>query len=144
MTKPPVESVETECTRDVKSLRRRSNSLIPIITIDHFGSADFLNLLSKPVLPETSLPNPTNMDGVAVDLLTMNRPRIRRRCSSPLIRPRAASPLSAHGSLPVPSRKESNSSPSVADLDQESLYQIGCHNTSIRTDAACYSIHDEV
>jgi hypothetical protein len=130
-TPPKHFSIEEECARDVKSFRRRSKSLIPIITIDHFGSTNspgFLNLLPKPVLPaETSLPNPANGDGLTVDSSNMSRPRIKRRCSSPLIRPRLAS-LSAQDSLPVPSRKESKSSPnkvsrkspSVADLNQES------------------------
>ena len=151
MFKPPEHlSIEKECTSDVKSLRRRSKSLIPIITVDLFGSPGFPNLSPKLVLPaETSLSNPANTDGASVDL-NMSRPRIKRRCSSPLIRPRLAS-LSAQDSLPVPSRKESKSSsnkvsrksPSVADLNQESWYQIGCHKTS-RTDIARYSVHDEV
>lgn len=147
-------SIEKECTHDVKSLRRRSKSLIPIITIDHFGSTNspgFLSLLPKPVSPaETSLPNPANTDGAAVDSSNMSRPRIKRRCSSPLIRPRVAT-LSAQDSLPVPLRKESKSStnkvthksPSVADLNQESSYRIGCHKMR-RADIVRCSVHDEV
>lgn len=155
MPKPPEHlSIEKECTLDVKSLRRRSKTLIPIITIDHFGSTNspsFLNLLPKPVLPgETSSPNPVNTDGAAVDSSNMSRPRIKRRCSSPLIRPRLAS-LSVQDSLPVPSMKESKSSPnkvtrkspSVADLNQEGLYRIGYHETR-RTDIVYCSVHDEV
>jgi len=132
--KPPEHlSIEKECTHDVKSIRRRSKTLqvIPIITIDHFGSTSsgFLDLLPNPVLPaETSLPNPANTDGSAVDSSNTNRPRIKQRCSSPLIRPRLA-PLSAQDSLPVPSRKESKLNlnkvsrkfPSVADLNQETF-----------------------
>ena len=140
MAKPPEHHpIEKACTQDVKSLRRRSKSLIPIITIDHFGSVNSLdfNLLPKPV------PNPANTDGAAVNLSTMSRPRIKRQCSSPLI---PASPtLSVHASLPVPSKKESKltrKSPSVADLNQESSHQIGCHNTS-GIDFYC-SFHDEV
>lgn len=136
--------VEKECTHDVKSLRRRSKSLIPVITIDHFGttnSPDFHNFLAKPILPiETSLPNPVNTDGTAMDLSTMCRPRIKRRSSSPLVLSRATSPPvpSSHsGSLLVPWRKESKSSsikisrktPSAADLNQESSYRTD-HNTS--------------
>jgi len=121
-------SIEKECTHDVKSLRRRSKTLIPIITIDHFGSTNspgFLNLLPKPVLPaETLLPTPVNTDGAAKDSSNMSRPRIKRRCSSPLIRPRLAS-LSVQDSLPVPSTEESkssaNKSPSVAELNQEAF-----------------------
>ena len=130
-TSPKHFSIEEECARDVKSFRRRSKSLIPIITIDHFGSTNspgLLNLLPKPVLPaEFSLTNPASGDGFTVDPLIMSRPRIERRCSSPLIRPRLAS-LSAQDSLPVPSSEESKlspnkvsrKSPSVADLNQES------------------------
>lgn len=152
MPKPPEHlPIEKECTHAVKSLRRRSKTLIPIITIDHFGSTSspgFLNLLPKPVLPaETSLPNPANTDGAIVDSSNMSRPRIKRRCSSPLIRPRLAS-LSVQDSPPVPSRKELKSSPnkvspSVADLNQESSYRIGCHKTR-RTDIVRCSVHDEV
>ena len=147
-------SIEKECTQDVKSLRRRSKSLIPIITIDQFGSTNspgFLNLLPEVVSSaESSLPNPASTDGAAVDSSNMSRPRIKRRCSSPLIRPRVAT-LSVQDSLPVPLRKESSSSPnkvtrkppSVADLNQESSYRIGCHKTR-RTDIVRCSVHDEV
>jgi len=123
--KPPEHlSIEKECTLDVKSLRRRSKTLIPIITIDHFGSTNSPGL-PKPVLPaETSLPNPANTDGAAVDSSNMRRPTIKRRCSSPLIRPRLASP-SAQDSLLVPSKsnpnKASRKSPSVIDLNQETF-----------------------
>jgi len=115
---------------DVKSLRRRSKTLIPIITIDHFGSTNssgYLNLSPKPVVPaEVSLPE--NKDGAAADSSNMSRPKIKRRCSSPLIRPRLAC-LSVQDSLPVPSTKESKSSPNkvtrrspnVADLNQEAF-----------------------
>jgi len=128
--KPPEHlSIEKEFAHDVKSLRRRSKTLIPIITIDHFESTNFLNPLTKPVLPaETLLPKPANTEGVAVDSSNMSRPRIKRRCSSPLIRPRLAS-LSVQDSLSVPSTKESKSgpnkvtrkSPSVTDLNQEAF-----------------------
>jgi hypothetical protein len=147
--------IEKECTDDVKSLRRRSKSLIPVITIDHFGSTNspgFLDLLPKPILSaETLLLNPGNTDGAAVDSSNMSRPTIKRRCSSPLIRPRPTF-LSVQDSLPVPSRKESKSSPnkvtckspSVADLsNQESSYRIDCHKTR-RTDIVYCSVHDEV
>jgi len=120
MAKPPEHHpVEKACTQDVKSLPRRSKSLIPIITIDHFGSVNSLdfNLLPKPV------PNPANTDGAAVNLSTMSRPRIKRQCSSPLI---PASPaLSVHASDfvtgPIEERVENNKSPSVADLNQETF-----------------------
>lgn len=121
--KPPghLSEKDSEYTRDVKSLRRRSKTLIPTITIDHFGSTKspgFPNLLLKPVLPA----------GTAVDSSNLSRPRIKRRCSSPLIRPRLAS-LSVQDSLPVPSTEESKSSPnnvtrkspSIADLNQEAF-----------------------
>ena len=132
-------SIEKESTHDVKSLRRRSKTLIPIITIDHFGSTNspgFLNLIAKPVLPaETSLPTLVNTDGAAEDSSNMSRPRIKRRCSSLLICSRLAS-LSVQDSLPVPSTEESkssaNKSPSVPELNQEGSYRIDCHNS--RTD----------
>jgi len=121
-------SIERECDHGAKSLRRRSKTLIPIITIDLFESTNspgFPNFLPKQVLPaETSLPKPANTDGAAADS-NMSRSRIKRRCSSPLI----YSSLSAQNSLPVRSTKESKSSPnkvtrkspSVADLDQEAF-----------------------
>ena len=152
MPKPPEHlPIEKECTDDVKSLRRRSKTLIPIITIDHSGSTNspgFLNLLPKPA--ETLLLNPGNTDCAAVDSSNMSRPRIKRRCSSPLIRPRLTS-LSVQDSLPVPYMKESKSnsikvtrkSPCVADLNQESSYRIGCHETR-RTDVIRCSVHNEV
>ena len=149
MPKPPEYlSIEQECTHDVKSFRRRSKTLIPIITIDHFGSTNSSDLLPKPpVLSEPSLPIPANTEGAAVN---MSRSRIKRRCSSPLIRPRLAS-LSVQDSLPVPSTKESKSSPnkvtrkspSVTDLNQEGSYRIGCSQTR-RTDIVRCSVHDEV
>lgn len=154
MPKPPEHlSIEKD---DVKSLRLRTKTLIPIITIDHFGSTDspdYLNLSPKSVLSaEVSLPKPVNTDGASVDSSNMSRPSVKRRCSTPLIRPRLAS-LSVQDSLPVPSTKESKSSPnkvtrrspSVADLNQEGSYQIGCHKTrhSI-TDIVRCSVHDEV
>ena len=155
MPKPPEHlSIEKECSHDVKSFRRRSNTLIPTIIIDHFGSTDspdFLNLLPKPVLPdETSLPKSPNTNSATVGLSNMSRPRIKRRCSSPLIRPRLAS-LPVQDSLPVPLAKESKSSPnkvtrkspSVADPNQEGSYQIGCYKMR-RIDIGRCSIHDEV
>jgi len=134
--KPPEHpSVAKECTHDVKALRRRSKSLVPIITLDHFeftNSLDFSNSLPKPVLPtESLLPNFANTDGPAMELSTVNRPRLKRRCTSPLVLSYAASlpEPSAHDSLLVPSRKESKSSstktsrktPSTADLNQETI-----------------------
>lgn len=118
MTKPPEHhSIEKECTHDIKSLRRRSNSLIPIIMIDHFESTNSVDLLPK------SFPNPANTDGATVNL---SRPRIKRRCSSPFLGPRITSHGgSAHDWLPVPPRKQSKStrkSPSVADVNPESSF----------------------
>ncbi|KAF8807929.1 hypothetical protein BYT27DRAFT_7190021 [Phlegmacium glaucopus] len=132
-------SVERECTHDnVKALRRRSKSLIPVITIDHFGSTNSPDFLPKPVLhAETS---PVNTDVTVMDLSTMSRPRIKRRSSSPLVLPRStplAVPSSHSDSLLVPSRKGSKSSfikmsrktPSAANINQETV---------------CCSVHDEV
>ena len=149
MPKPLIEK-ESQGTHDVKSLRRRSKTLIPIIMIDHFGSTNSPGFLPNSVSPaKPSLLDPANMDDAAVDSSNKSRPRIKRRFSSPLIRPRSAS----QDLLPVPSRKESKSSPnkvtrrspSVADLNQEGSYQIGCHKTrhSI-TDIVRCSVHDEV
>ena len=152
MPKPPEHlSIEKQCTHDVKSLRRRSKTLIPIITIDHFGSTNspgILNLLPKP--SETSLPKPVNTEEAAVDSSSMSRAKIKRRCSSPLIRPHLAS-RSIQDSSPVPSTKELKSSPnkvtrkspSVADLNQEGSYRIG-RNKTLRTDVVRCSLHDEV
>ena len=144
-------SVEKECTYNVKSLRRRSKSLIPIITIDHFGSTNlnFPNFASKTALPtKSSLPKPVNTDS-----LTMTRPRIVRRSSFPVALPHSAPPPlpSARGSSPVPSRKEPKSNfpkvicktASAADFNQESSYRIGCHSTD-GTDSIGCSVDTEV
>lgn len=107
---PEYLSVETECTPDVKSLRRRSKSLVPIITIDHFESPDFLNFLPKPVLnTEASLPKLASTDGTAMDLSTISRPTIKRRSSSPFVlcHPTPLPVPSSYNS--VPSRKGSKS-----------------------------------
>ena len=136
--------VEKECTHDVKALRRRSKSLVPIITLDHFEfthSRDFPDSLPKPILPvESLLPNLANTDSPATELSTTSRPRLKRRCTSPLVLPHAASlpEPSIHDSLPVRSRKESKSSstktsrkiPSTTDLNRESSYCFGYHKTS--------------
>ena len=85
-----------------------------------------------------------------MDSSNMSRPSIKRRCSSPLIRPDLAS-LTVQDPLPVPSTKESKPSPdkvtrrspSVADLNQEGSYQIGCHKTRHgRTDIVRCSVHE--